>query len=277
MSLRDILTINAGANDNWKQISVKSLTVETLNWPGAATGPAGSNGATGYTGYTGSTGFTGYTGPTGFTGYTGANSTVTGPTGSTGYTGANSTVTGPTGSIGHTGSTGPAAVLPSLNDGQLIIGRTSQPTNPVAANLSGSTGMSITNGGGTITLGPSLGTTWSPEIAPGSGYPITFTTQTGRYSVIGNLVIFTAYIKLLNLAGYDSTLTVSLPPGLIPIMWGGGYIGTCTNVTWSDVALLTWQNGFTYAYVMLVNQQNNADGTSLFNNSEFSYGGFYYV
>jgi len=100
---------------------------------------------------------TGITGPTGPTGATGMHDGNTGPFGPVGEVGPMSGASGSTGQTGPTGTFGPQGPqglsnIPPLNDGQLIIGKTSTPDAPVAANLMGSANITVTNGAGTINL-----------------------------------------------------------------------------------------------------------------------------
>jgi hypothetical protein len=180
------------------------------------TGPTGSTGATGLTGPTGATGDTGAIGPTGPTGSTGATGAIgpTGPTGATGTTGntgptgptgAASTVAGPTGPTGAAGPTtypgagiavstgtgwGTSLTDPldpshggtgqsSYTNGQLLIGNTTGNTLAKATLTAGS-GITITNGAGSITIGANyeLVSTASPSGAS----EVVFTGLTSTYS-----------------------------------------------------------------------------------------------
>jgi hypothetical protein len=130
-------------------------------------GPTGSTGAQGVAGPTGPQGVQGVAGPTGPTGATGAASTVAGPTGPTGtqgptvYPGAGIAVS--TGSAWNTSYSGTNPVPVSVGgtglttaptNGQVDIGSTG--VGFVRTTLTAGTGISITNGAGSISIASSV-------------------------------------------------------------------------------------------------------------------------
>ena len=160
-----------GTSNQWVQESAAGTT--------GFTGSAGTNGFTGSTGagFTGSRGFTGSTG-TGFTGSRG----FTGSQGATGFTGSGGGggVTtfdgGSTGLSPYSATSGAVSLGGTLNVGYGGTGTSSYPSNGQVlignsgggysvANLTAGSGVTITNGSGTITIAATGGGGGGPYIA----------------------------------------------------------------------------------------------------------------
>jgi hypothetical protein len=195
----------------------------------------------------------------------------TGPTGSTGSTGA----------TGATGSTGASASLPSLNDGQLIIGRTSQPTNPVAANLTVGRNVSITNSAGDIKIavvdnpnfdslsigdGQQISDLFYVLYTPvlrigGSSTGITYSSQIGRIIRMGKLIFVQAELGVTGTNSLTGTIQISVPfaadgtrPDVIPVAWS-----SFTFDTLAGPGLVAISNAASIYFDLI---QLNSDGTT---------------
>lgn len=190
-------------------------------------GPSGATGNTGNTGNTGSTGQTGNTGPTGNTGSTGQ----TGPTGNTGPTG----LTGNTGSTGATGQQGVQGI-------QGIQGQT------------GPTG----NTGSTGDPGLVSGTFTPTLLIGGDDTGVTYVTQDGNYTKVGNVVNYS-----LNLAISDkgsNTGVVKL--GAFPFTSSGSIVNYSSPVFYFDITL----GGANTVFI-----QSDAGSLEFFLNSSITY------
>jgi hypothetical protein len=225
MSISSILTGNPSGKAQWKALDVYNIDCVLLNAE-FINGSTGTTGGTGSAGETGSTGSTGATGSVGF-----------GETGSTGSSGS----TGATGSTGAIGSTGASASLPILTNGQLAIGRTSQLTNPVADNIIGSTGISITNGVGAISVASTLGESksFTPQMFfNGTDVDVVYSSQNGLYAIIGKYMYISAFLEVSSIPFSGGVMSVTTPNLVKPVTYGEGTVGGCTNLFTDDMITL---------------------------------------
>lgn len=176
----------------------------------------------------------------GFTGPPGFG--TTGPTGSTGFTG----FTGPTGRIGPTGFTGPT--------GQV------GPT--------GATGPSVTSGSFTPTL--AFG---------GASVGITYSSQVGKYTLIGNIVMFSVVFSLSNKGSSTGAATITGLPvasGVSSVPLTAGAV-SYTHAIASDAILSARIPSASTSISLLKTDVTDVTNTDFANDSLIIINGFYFT
>jgi hypothetical protein len=149
--------------------------------------------------------------------------------------------------------------------------------DPIAGNITGSTGISVTNGAGSITLATTLGgiTPWTPQMYFGSTEVAGYTGQTGGYSVMGNLLVFSGYLMVLDKGGATGIASLSTPP-ITPVLGGGGTIGAVNNVSISSTLALNIESG-SNRMVISSPQSTPTTDTGYVIYYSFPFSGFYFV
>lgn len=137
---------------------------------------------------------------------------------------------------------------------------------------------SITFGSGTALNTYTGPTSWKPVVAfGGSSSGITYTTQSGSYSQIGNIVFFTCLVTLSSKGAQTGTATLggfpSSPAGVTTVP-----IGRFDNITFTGalcVEALATSSTLTFIQSASGGGASVLNNTNFTNTSEFSITGFY--
>lgn len=179
--------------------------------------------------------------------------------------------------------TGQPVWTTALQSGQIVIG--SLDSVPVAAYITAGSNITITNGPGSISIAstPITATgTFTPGINfGGAGTGITYTTQIGTYTQIGNLTYFVIDIVLTSKGSATGNATIT---GL-PITTSGTYFQfipcVAQNITFLSTTPIIGQFASAGTTISLLNQVTNSTFTNytdaqFSNTSTISVQGFYY-
>lgn len=178
-----------------------------------------------------------------------------------------------------TTTTGALQNIASVATGQVLI---SSGTSTLPAWSASPSVTSITLGGGTA-LANYVQSTFTPAIAfGGASVGVTYTTQTGTYSRIGNMVFFTITLTLSNKGSSTGAATITGLPitsgtvtyGQIQYASNVTFTATYTNAYWSTASASTLS---LYQFGAVPGAGTALDDTNFANNTDLRFSGTYFV